>query len=117
MATTHRSILIYVFDCTFPNVSTHWLDDPSSLITAIRNALANVADLTYKTLKISNVRNSSIVNLEVHIDGALKNSSANLTSADVDTLRLDIMTQLDNILTFTYSRVDIVNNLFYEDPA
>ena len=117
MATNHRSIQVYVFVCAFPNPSTTWQNDPSSLITVMRNAFSGVSGMTYKTLKISNVRNSTRVDLEVHLDGVLKNSLANLTSSEVDILRSDIITQLNTITNFTYSRVDVISNLFYEDPV
>ena len=117
MAVDHRSIQLYIFQCTYPNVGTSWEDDPDAVKNAVKAALANVSGMTYVTIKVSNVRNSTRKELEIHCDDVKLNGSNNLTSTQADDLRSDIITELDLIANFTYQRVDLVNNLFHEDKT
>jgi len=115
MATDHRSIQLYIFQCTYPNISTTWQNSPDSVKNAVKTALANVSNMTYSTIKVSNVRNSTRKELEIHCDDVKLSGSNNLTSTQVDNLRSDIITELDDITNFTYQKVDLINNLFHED--
>jgi len=115
--TEHASIRTYIFECTYPNTSTKWQDNPATLVTIMRNAFDAITNLAYKTIKVSNVRNSNGVKLEIHIDGIEWYGVDRLSASEVDALKLAIKNKIDTISNFTYTYIDIVCDRFLDNPS
>jgi len=113
----HSCTRVYVFNCTYPNQSTIMQDDPQILLDIVRYELDRFQDFTYKTLKISNVVRTSVIGLEIHIDGVEYFGSDRLNAIDSDNLRFDIQELLSGISSLSYERVDIVADRFLENPT
>jgi hypothetical protein len=113
----HSAVWVYVFGCTYPNISTKWQDEPTELMSIMRTAFNNISGLTYTVLKVSNVRNADGVKLEIHIDGMKWNDSDRLSSSEVDALRTAIRNKINTVNNFTYSAVDVVCDRFLDNPT
>lgn len=116
MANVFTGIRAYIFQCSYN--SSSWLDDPSTLISDLETALGNVTDLdSYNRLLVSNVRNSSRKEIEIEIDGITYNGETKLDATENDSLITDLETAMNTITDLTYDHINIVNDVFTDDPT
>ena len=117
--TIHSGIRSYTFKCTFNGVG--WVDDPTTLISSIQTELANSNNFslpfTYSRLVISNVRNASRKEIEIEIDGITYNSKKRLTVGENDDLISDLEVVFGNITNLLFDHINIVNDIFNENPT
>ena len=115
MATLHTSIRAYILDCTYPNGSTHWQDNPAALISAVQTALSGVSNFSYVRLEVGNVKNASGNKLEIEIHGIVYTNKTKLNATENDALISALNTAFGGVANFTYSALNIVNDRFSED--
>lgn len=116
MSTVHTGIRAYVFQCTYN--SAGWLDNPSNLISDLQTALGNITNLnSYNRLLVSNKRNSTDKEIEIEIDGITYTNKTKLSSTENDSLITDLENALDTITDLVYDHVNIVNDVFTDDPT
>ena len=116
MATVHSAVRAYVFGCTYD--SNEWLDNPSTFISDIQTELSGITDLnSYNRLIVSNMRNASVKDIEVEIDGITYKNSTKLTQAETDDLITDLTTAFDNITDLTYTNLNVYADVFREDQT
>jgi len=112
----HTGIRAYVFQCSYNG--SDWLDNPSTLISQLQTALGNITNLnSYLQLKVANVRNSTKKEIEIEIVSIQYLTKTRLTAAENDSLISDLQTALDTITSLTYDHVNIVNDIFRENPT
>jgi len=113
------TLRINIFSCSYN--SLYWLDDPMSLKNDMLDVLSNLSNFTYDELAIHNVRNATNKNIEIHINGCQQNSTAELTSAQIDQLRSDLIAELNDSgnfsYTFSYGNTDIISDRYYDNPS
>ena len=115
MATTHTGIRAYAFQCTYD--SQDWVDNPVTLIDEVKLALSDISNFSYSRVIISSIRNSSRKETEIEIDGIIYQTKTKLNATENDDLITDIEGVLDTITDLTYDHVNIVNDIFREDPT
>jgi len=114
--TKHTGIRAYAFQCSYNSDS--WLDNPTSLISALQSALSGITDLdSYARLIVYNVRNASRKEVEVEIDGITYLNKTELSASENDLLITDLETAFNGISGFAYDHVNIVNDIFREDAT
>ena len=111
----HTSLRAYAFECTYN--SSSWLDDIANLVGIMETALNGISNFLYQKLIISSVKNASRKNIEVEIVGIIYNSKTKLNSSENDNLISDLTTAFGTITNFTFGDVNIVNDVFREDPT
>lgn len=115
MSITHTGIRIYIFDCTFNEVS--WVTDSVILNSRIQNAFLNISNFSYNQIKIANVKNSTGSNVEIEVLGVSYNSKTNLTATEIDDLIDDLNSVLLNVEGLSFLKIDICSDIFREDPT
>jgi hypothetical protein len=113
--TQFASCRVYLIDCTYNNQV--WQDDPNTLMAYLRDQLDRIKNFEYKTIKIHNIRKAISTSMEVHIGDITYNNKDRLTSTEIDMLRVDLQTALQNIQTFSITRMDVVSDMFLEQPS
>jgi len=115
MATIHTGIRAYAFQCTYD--SKDWIDNAATLIDEVKIELNTISNFSYQNVIISSVRNSSRKETEIEIVGIVYQTKTKLNATENDDLISDIEGALDNITDLTYDHVNIVNDIFREDPT
>lgn len=116
MATVHTAIRAYILECMYNDET--WVDDPSNLITAVQTALSGITDLnSYNQINVSNVRNASKKQIEVEIVGITYTNKTRLNVTENDSLISDLTTAFNGISNFTYTDLNITNDIFTDDET
>jgi hypothetical protein len=115
MATIHRSNRIYIFGVEING--SIWLSE--NIIDEFKNALIqNCPDVKFSVLKVQSVFSSKETQSNIHIDGIIYRGLQFLNVNDIDELRIYIRSGLEKYFNnIRISRIDIVNDIFYEDPT
>jgi len=113
--TQYASCRIYIFNCTYNNVV--WQDDAQPLISAIRDKCNRLANFTYTTIKVANVRTAISTEMEVHIGDVTYFATDRISANNIDALRIALQTTLATIPTFSFQRVDVVEDMFLDQPS
>lgn len=110
----HSSIYIYVVNCEY---YTGWQDNPDTLNNILQGVLQGISGLLYKTLIISNVRNSALNYMDIQLYTVTWNGEDRLDATAVDNLRTAIKNGIDTITNLTYEKIDIVCDRFLDNPT